>query len=93
MRLTYDTEVDALTIVVSRESVERTADVGNGRFVDLDEDGNVVALEILDASSGFELRDLMNEYDLQAMLEGLATQIGNARRALHEDAFLRDLVA
>jgi hypothetical protein len=29
-----------------------------------DEDGNIVALEILDASGGFDLRDLFDDYDL-----------------------------
>ena len=92
MRITFDTEADALTLVVSREPVERTVDAREGRFIDIDADGNVVALEILDASHGFELRDLLDEYDLYPIIEALAGQVQNARRLFHEDNELRELV-
>jgi uncharacterized protein YuzE len=92
VRITYDTEVDALTIVVSRESVDRTVDVREGRYIDLAADGNVVALEIIDASHGFELRDLMAEYDLSSVIEALVGQIEKARKLLREDDQLRELV-
>lgn len=92
MRLTYDTDVDALTIVVSREPVERTVDVREGRFIDLDEAGRVVGIEILDASQGFELRDLIAKYDLQQVIEALAGQVQAARKLLHEDEHLREMV-
>lgn len=65
MRLTYDTEVDALTIEVTREAVERTEDAGEGRYIDFDDEGNIVALEILDASHGFDLMDLIERYPLR----------------------------
>jgi len=92
MRITFDTEADALTLVVSREPVERTVDAREGRFIDIDADGNVVALEILDASQGFELRDLADEYDLHPIIEALAGQVQAARRLLHDDTELRALV-
>ena len=92
MRITFDTETDALTLVVSREPVERTVDVREGRFIDLDADGNIVALEILDASHGFEVRDLADDYDLQPLLDALAGQVEAARRLLHEGSELRELV-
>lgn len=93
MRLTYDTDVDALTIVLSRDSVAQTVDVGQGRFLDLDEDGNIVALEILDALEGFDLRDLVGRYDLAPVFAAIASYARNARTLLREDEFLRDLVA
>lgn len=89
MRITYDTEVDALTLVVSREPVERTVDVRAGRFIDLDAEGNVVALEILDASQGFELADLIDRFDLRPVLDSLAHHIQTARGLLGEDSNLR----
>jgi uncharacterized protein YuzE len=92
MRITYDTEVDALTIVVSREPVERTVDVRQGRFIDLDDEGNVVAIEIIDASHGFELRDLMEEYDLREVAEAFVERVQAARRLLSENAELREMV-
>ncbi len=92
MRITFDTEVDALTLVVSSEPVERTVDVRDGRFIDLDADGNIVALEILDASQGIDLRDLLADYDLQPLIEALIGQIETARRLWHEGADLREMV-
>lgn len=92
MRITYDTEMDALTIVVSRETVDRTVDARDGRFIDLDAEGNIVALEILDASGGFDLFDLSKEYDLRPVLSALASPIETARRLWREDAELRQLV-
>ena len=92
MRITFDTEADALTLVVSREPVERTVDVRDGRFIDLDADGNIVALEILDASQGIDLRDLLDDYDLQPLVEALTAQIETARRLWREGAELRAMV-
>lgn len=92
MRITYDTEVDALTLVVSREEVERTTDVGKGRLIDFDEHGNIVAIEILDVSRGFELLDLMDKYDLKPVLEQFADYVRTARYLLRDDSELRVLV-
>ena len=92
MRITYDTEVDALTIVVSREDVARTVDVGKGRMIDFDENGNLVALEILDVSAGIELADLVDRYDLRPVLEQLADYVRMGRDVLRDDSDLRALV-
>ena len=92
MRITYDTEVDALTIVVTRETVQRTVDVGQGRFVDVDEDGNIVALEVLDVSNGFELHDLVERFDLRPLLADFAEYVRTARTVLGEES-LRDVLA
>ncbi|MGI8479658.1 MAG: DUF2283 domain-containing protein [Gaiellaceae bacterium] len=90
MRLIYDTEVDALTVVVTREAVERTEDAGHGRFIDFDDEGNVVALEILDASQGFDLFDLMERYHLEPVLDALAEHFKTAQNLLGEGSDLRE---
>lgn len=92
MRITYDTEVDALTILVTREPVERTVDVGAGRFVDIDEDGRVVALEILDVSNGFELHDLVEQFDLHRLVDDFVEYVRTAKSILAEGD-LRDTLA
>jgi len=92
VRITYDTEVDALTIVVTHEPVERTVDVGDGRFVDVDEDGHVVALEILDVSSGFRLDDLIERFDLRPLISDFAEYVRTARTVLRDEG-LRDALA
>ena len=48
MRITYDAEVDALYIRF-RETTVTTKELGEGIAVDLDADGHLAGIEVLDA--------------------------------------------
>jgi uncharacterized protein YuzE len=50
MKLTYDPEVDVLRIVLSDAEIEESDEDKPGVILDYDKNGNVVGLEILDAS-------------------------------------------
>jgi uncharacterized protein YuzE len=50
MRITYDPEADALYIELRRVQARDSVDVEKGVTADLDEDGHIIALELLDAS-------------------------------------------
>ena len=50
MKLTYDPEVDVLRIVLSDADIEESDEDKPGVILDYDKDGNVVGLEILEAS-------------------------------------------
>ncbi|MEH2088384.1 DUF2283 domain-containing protein [Nostoc sp.] len=50
MKIIYDPEVDILRIILSDVSIEDSDEEKPGIILDYDEDGNIIALEILDAS-------------------------------------------
>ena len=50
MKVRYDPDVDVLSIVMSDAPVEESDEDKHGVILDYDKSGNVVGLEILDAS-------------------------------------------
>ena len=54
MKVTYDPEVDILRILLSSATVEESDEDKPGVILDYDKNGNVVGLEVLDASRRME---------------------------------------
>ena len=54
MKVTYDPEVDVLRILLSHAPIQESDEDKPGVILDYDKDGNVVGLEILDASTRVE---------------------------------------
>ena len=54
MKVTYDPEVDVLRILLSSAPIKESDEDKPGIILDYDKDGNVVGLEILDASKRME---------------------------------------
>ena len=50
MKIKYDPEVDVLLIQFSQNKIAESDESRNGVILDYDKDGNVVRIEILDAS-------------------------------------------
>lgn len=50
MKITYDAEVDVLRILLTDTPIEESDEDKPGVILDYDKDGNVVGMEILDAS-------------------------------------------
>ena len=54
MKVTYDSEVDVLSIVLSKALVQESDEDKPGIVLDYDRHGNIVGIEILDASKRVE---------------------------------------
>lgn len=60
MKIEYSKSVDALYIKLRTAKIVDSRDIEEGVTVDLDENGHIVGLEILDASEKLNLSDLVN---------------------------------
>jgi uncharacterized protein YuzE len=60
MRIEYDREVDALYVRLQEKYVDRTVEIEEGLNIDLDENGKLIGLEILDATERYSLTDIFN---------------------------------
>jgi uncharacterized protein YuzE len=60
MKIEYDKEVDALYIRLQERYVAKTLEIQNGINIDIDEDGKLVGLEVLDATDRYGLSDVFN---------------------------------
>jgi uncharacterized protein YuzE len=59
MKVTYDADVDVVRIVLRDAPVEESDEEKPGVIIDYDKDGNIIGIEILDASQRIEnLRSL-----------------------------------
>lgn len=54
MKVTYDPEVDVLRILLNNTAVAESDEAKPGMILDYDKDGNVVGMEILNASERME---------------------------------------
>jgi len=66
MRITYDPQVDAMSIVF-RETTVATKHLGKGIAADVDAQGQLAGIEILDAVKRFGGRDTLR----QLVIEGI----------------------
>lgn len=60
MKIEFDREADALYIQLREAEVDDNIDIEEGVTVDLDKNGHIIGLEILDASEKLELPNLVN---------------------------------
>ena len=54
MKIMYDAEVDILRILFSNAPIEESDEEKPGMILDYDKDGNIVGLEVLNASKRIE---------------------------------------
>ncbi len=66
MKVTYDAEVDVLRIILSDHPVNESDEDKPGIIIDYDAQGNVVSMEILDAS-----KRVMSPHGVEYAITGL----------------------
>ncbi len=71
MKISYDSEVDALSIVF-RETTVTTQHIGEGIALEYDSDGKLAGIEILDAIKRFGNKETLR----QVVLEGVGPSVG-----------------
>ncbi|MEI8173291.1 MAG: DUF2283 domain-containing protein [Deltaproteobacteria bacterium] len=60
MKIEYDNQIDAIYIRLQEKYVTRTVEIEDGLNIDLDENGKLIGLEVLDATERYALTDLFN---------------------------------
>ena len=60
MKIEYDQEADALYIQLRAVEPDDNIDIEEGVTVDLDKEGHIIGIEILDASERLGLESLLN---------------------------------
>jgi uncharacterized protein YuzE len=82
MLLTYDSSADAAYIYVqANPQVARSITIDDFRVVDLNAADEVVGIEILSASGGFELEDIIKQFKLESRGEELRQAAAEFRPA------------
>lgn len=71
MTYTYDPQADALYVALGTGEFGRTIAVDEDRNVDLDATGGALGIEVIGASEGFQLTDLVDRFGLQRYTSAL----------------------
>ena len=64
MRLDYDLDAHALYVTISNEPVARTVEMDASTFVDVDADGRLVGIEVLDYAKPWPLERVIAECEV-----------------------------
>ena len=74
MRIEYDSDIDALYIRMQEKYVDRTLEIEEGLNLDLDENGKLIGLEVLDATERYSLTDVFDVSTKNLILEKRLTK-------------------
>jgi uncharacterized protein YuzE len=81
IRYRYDTDADALDIRLREDAVvARTEQIDSGTLIDLDQDGEVIAIEVLRPARRWPLDEILERFSLdEEQAEILRSQWGAPR--------------
>ncbi len=60
MKIEYSKEADALYVHFKEEYVAKSKEIEDGIVIDFDKNGQIIGIEVLDATHRFSLSDIVN---------------------------------
>lgn len=60
VKIEYSKEADALYIYFKEDFVEKSREIEDGIVIDFDKNGQMIGIEVLDASKRYSLADIVN---------------------------------
>ncbi|HHT9112119.1 MAG: DUF2283 domain-containing protein [Planctomycetes bacterium] len=60
MKIEYSKEADAIYVYFKEDFVEKSKEIEDGIVIDFDKNGQLIGIEVLDASKRFSLADIVN---------------------------------
>lgn len=60
MKIEYSKEADAIYVYFKEDFVEKSKETEDGIVIDFDKNGQLIGIEVLDASKRFSLADIVN---------------------------------
>jgi uncharacterized protein YuzE len=60
MKIEYSPEADALYVYFKEDYVAKSREIEDGIVIDFDDNGQIIGIEVLDATQRFSLADIVN---------------------------------
>jgi len=60
MKIEYSREADALYVYFKEDFVAKSREIEDGIVIDFDDKGQIIGIEVLDATQRFSLADIVN---------------------------------
>jgi len=79
MRIRYDEKMDALYIRLKESDYEESDEIKDGVILDYDKNGNIIGIEILDASSYMQPAELSSiNFEVERAIPEKAAEISSS---------------
>lgn len=69
MKITFDKEADAVYIEISNEEFDRNKKIDNETIIDLDKNGRIIGIELLNVSKRMA-KDFLSDVQIKNLVSG-----------------------
>jgi uncharacterized protein YuzE len=64
MKIEYSREADALYVYFKEDFVAKSREIEDGIVIDFDDNGQIIGIEVLDATQRFSLADIVRVHNI-----------------------------